>query len=58
MRIPDKKSSNAPWFIGQRINERMPLQLGRRVASIDVGDFDSDIRMRLLARVSEAKTLI
>lgn len=49
VRIPDKKPPNAPRLIGQGIHDRIPPQLSGGMASIDIGDFDTDIRMRLIA---------
>src|SRR5438270_6060289 len=46
MGVSDKESPNAPWLVGQGIRDRIPLPLSRGMASIDVGYFDTDIRVR------------
>src|SRR6266481_2359643 len=49
--IPDEKSPDAPWLVGQGIHDRTALLLRGRVARVDVAHLDADIRVRFIPRI-------
>src|SRR4029079_2025606 len=49
--VPDEKSPDAPWLVGQGIHDRTALLSRGRVTDVAVADFDTDIRVRFIPAV-------